>query len=162
MPHIYRAPMRPWDDAVDASAAVERALDEGLCGLGGRLEPAPATLDDALALAQAQHDDRLARRIGRFAHAPDGALVWTRDGDGLLWLGSLVGPWRYDASAAAARVDLVHVRPCRWLPSPVTDARVPAGVHATFARGGRNWQRIHDDAAEAAAARLWREMLSQD
>lgn len=139
---VYRAPMLSRDDAVAAFAAVERALELGWCGMGGRLDPAPQSLDQAVSLARRQHDDRLARRIGRFAAVPDGAVVWTRDADGLYWRGALAGPYRYDASAAAVEVDLVHVRRCRWESSPATEASIPDAVRATFARGGRNWQRI--------------------
>ena len=146
--------MRSRDDAVPAHLAVERALDCGLCGMGGRLEPAPASLEQAVSLARRQHDDRLARRIGRFASVEDGAVVWTRDGDGLYWLGALDGPWRYDGTPDAAAVDLVHVRPCRWRSQPVAPLEAPAAVMATFARGGRNWQRIHSASAERQSQAL--------
>ena len=140
---VYRAPMRSRHSDVADGAAVERALSQGLCGFGGALDPAPSDLSDALAKAHTQHDERLARRIGRFAAAPEGSWVWTRDVDGLYWLGQLGGMWRYDASEAASLVDLCHVRPCRWLSDPIADARVPGGVLATFARGGKNWQQMH-------------------
>ena len=154
MTEVYRAPMRSRDDAVPAHLAVERALEQGLCGMGGRLDPAPSSLDQALELAQSQHDERLARRLARFANVADGAMVWTLDADGLYWLGELAGPWHYDASAEARQVDLVHVRPCRWVGHPFEEPTVPDGVRATFARGGRNWQRTRSSSAEAASARL--------
>lgn len=153
---VYRAPMRSRrPDAADG-AAVERALARGLCGFGGELASPPSDLDDAIQRATREHDDRLARRIRRFADVPDGAYVWTRDVDGLYWLGRLAGAWRYDASVEAAEVDLVHVRPCTWLPAPTADAQVPSGVLATFARGGKNWQQTHDDSAARESASLWR------
>ena len=154
-PPVYRAPLRSRDDAVPAGAAVERALATQQCGLGGRLDATPESVVEAAKAAAAQHDERLARRIERFATAPDGALVWTRDIDDLLWLGRLAGGWRYDDTAEAARVDLVHVRPCRWLPAPIEPADAPAGVLAAFRRGGRNWQRIQDAAVAEESMRLW-------
>lgn len=147
--------MRSRDDRVSAGLAVERALVLGACGVGGILETPPASLAEALAAVDAAHGERTARRLERFAAAPDGAFVWTRDGDGLLWLGRLEGPWRYDAGAAARDVDLVHVRPCRWLTAPVPPIEVPAAVRATFARGGRNWQQIRDGDAAGASVALW-------
>jgi hypothetical protein len=145
---VFRAPMRSRrSDAVEG-AAVERALTHGVCGLGGvRLDPPPATLADAVRRISATGGDRLAARLARFANAPDGAFVWTIDLDGLLWLGR----------PAAAEVDLIHVRPCRWLAAPVAEHRVPAGVRATFARGGKNWQRIRSAAVFDASTRLWEE-----
>lgn len=155
---VFRAPMRSRrSDAVEG-AAVERALTHGVCGLGGvRLDPPPATLADAVRRISATGDDRLAARLARFANAPDGAFVWTIDPDGLLWLGRLHGAWYYDPRSAAAEVDLIHVRPCRWLAAPVAEHRVPAGVRATFARGGKNWQRIRSAAVFDASTRLWEE-----
>ncbi|GIG53386.1 GAF domain-containing protein [Demequina activiva] len=141
-PGVYRAPMRSRDDDVPDGPAVDRALSLGLCGLGGRLEGSPDALEDAVSLARRQHGDRLAQRIGRFAAVPDGTEVWTRDVDGLYWRGELAGPWHYDARPDAAAVDLVHVRTCRWADSPLEEPSVPDAVRASFARGGRNWQRI--------------------
>lgn len=154
-PPVYRAPMRSRDDRVPDGPAVERALSIGVCGVGGRLDVAPASLTEALVLVDAAHGERMARRLERFSAVPDGALVWTRDQDGLLWLGRLDGGWRYDARPAALEVDLVHVRPCRWLGDPVPPRDVPAAVTATFARGGRNWQQIRDAAVSGASVALW-------
>lgn len=154
-PPVYRAPMRSRLPAVPDGAGVERALAQGLVGMGGALDPAPRTVAEAATVAAEQHDERLAARIERFADAPDGAFVWTRDNDGLAWLGRLAGPWRYDASPDASAADLVHVRPCAWLAEPVADADVPPAVRATFARGGRNWQRTHDPAVSRLSAALW-------
>jgi hypothetical protein len=153
---IYRAPMRSRDDAVPRGVGPERALELGICGIGGRLEPAPGSLAEALVSADAQSGIRLAWRIERFAKAPIGAFVWTRDVDGLTYLGRIAGPWAYDPEEDAAAADLVHVRRCEWLAEPIDQAQVPGGVRATFARGGRNWQRIHDDDAERLSAGLWR------
>ncbi|MFD5214671.1 GAF domain-containing protein [Microbacterium sp. NPDC058345] len=147
--------MRSRSDDVPAGLAVERALTLGLCGLGGRLDSPPSSLAEAVAAGGAQHDERLAGRIARFAAAPLGAYVWTKDADGMLWLGRLVGHWQYDAGPRAHDVDLVHVRQCAWLRDPVPDADAPAAVHATFRRGGRNWQRIHAIEIGEETAVLW-------
>jgi hypothetical protein len=136
-------------------AAVERALALALCGFGGELRPAPTSLAQALAVADARFGERVARRIERFAAAPVGAFVWTRDIGDVFWLGRITGDWRYDEAPGAREVDLVHVRPCEWLDLPVEEAEVPPGVLATFARGGLNWQRIHAADAAHLTARLW-------
>jgi hypothetical protein len=163
MGEVYRAPMRSRRaDAVEG-AAVERALTLGLCGLGGSvLDPAPETVVEAVHRMSGAGDDRLAARIRRFAEAPDGSFVWTRDVDGLAWLGRLTGPWSYDASTAAARVDLTHVRPCRWLANPVAEHRLPPGVRLAFARGGKNWQRINAAGEYDAALGLWEDASTTD
>ncbi len=138
----FRAPMRSRRDDVDPALAVARALEHGLVGMGGALREPPASLAEALAELSESYDERFARRVERFAAVPDGALVWTRDRDGLLWSGRIVGRWRYDHDPAALAADLVHVRPVRWSDSGLEEHRAPAAVVASFGRGGRNFQRI--------------------
>jgi hypothetical protein len=138
---VYRAPMRSRRDDVDLQATVERAKALGLCGFGGAKNP----------------DDRLARRIARFADIDDGSFVWTRDADGLYWLGRIDGNYFYDADDAAVAVDLEHVRPTRWLPEPLLEPEVPAAVVATFGRGGRNFQQTHDPHVGAQTQQIWDE-----
>lgn len=152
--------MRSRDDAI--GDAVERAIAYGVCGVGGRLDSVPATLHEAIKDTDALLGERTARRLERFAGAPENAFVWTRDARDLLWLGRISGPWRYDAAADAAAVDLVNVRPCDWAGAPIPHDRAPAPVHATFARGGRNWQRIRSSDAEILTARIWREGCAGD
>ena len=152
---VYRAPMRSRRDDVDVRATIERALRLGLCGFGGELRPGPPNVGAAVKSAERRYDTRVARRIARFAEIEDGAFVWTRDGDLLYWLGRITGPWSYDASTAAAKVDLVHVRPCQWSTAPVLERDAPAAVVATFGRGGRNLQRIRDPAVGPATEEIW-------
>ncbi len=153
---VYRAPMRSRRDDIPPFAGVERALAAGVVGVGGRLSTPPAALADAVTAVDAEYGERLARRLERFAAAPDGAYVWTRDSDENLWLGQLGGSWRYDSAAEAWEADLVHVRRCDWLDAPVPHRDVPPAVHATFARGGRNWQQTHDADASRISAALFR------
>ncbi|TDC53563.1 GAF domain-containing protein [Jiangella ureilytica] len=156
-PLVYRAPMRSRRPEVPDGAGVERALAAGVCGLGGELPPSspPGSAEEAASAVDGAYGERAARRLLRFAAVPDGAFAWTRDVDGAYLLGRLDGPYRYDASGPARAADLVHVRPCRWLPAPVDVARVPAAVVAAFGRGGRNFQRIRADDAGAQTASLW-------
>ena len=100
--------MRSRRDDVDLGATIERALARGLCGFGGPKIPS---------------DERVARRIERFGDVANGSFVWTRDPDGLYWLGRIEGPYFFDTDEAAAAVDLVHVRPTSWLSAPIARAK---------------------------------------
>lgn len=151
---MFRAPMRSRDDDVPAGNAADRAIEHGLCGVGGRLDPPPTSFLDALIRTDIAYGERAARRLERFAGAPDDSFVWTRVGD-LFRLGRVAGEWRYDASTDAYAADLVHVRRCVWADAPIPTDAVPASVHVAFARGGRNWQRIRDAEALPLSARLW-------
>jgi hypothetical protein len=144
MADVCRAPMRSRSDDIDLRDTIAHALRLSVCGFG-RLVTRP------------EDEQRLARRVDRFGEIPDGAFVWTRDADGLFWLGRIDGPYFYDDSAAAAAVDLVHVRPSTWLPTPLLESEVPAAVVATFARGGRNFQQIHDSGVGSESERIWHE-----
>ena len=107
--------------------AVEQALARGVVGI--------AATDE--------------RRVARFGAVPEGAYVWTRDGEGSYWLGRIAGPLRASDGA------LAHVRDADWLDRPFGEPEVPAGVAATFARGGRNFQRTHGAEVERRTAELW-------
>lgn len=99
--------------------------------------------------------EKAERMLRRFVDLPDGVFVWTRVGDGAYRLGRIAGPWRHDDSAAAREVGIHDVRPADWLDRAFAEDEVPSGVAATFARGGRNLQRIHDEDAERRTAELW-------
>jgi hypothetical protein len=131
--------MRSRSDEIDPQATIDRAFRLNLCGFGRLVT----------------EEGRLARRVARFADVEDGAFVWTRDADGLYWLGRISGPYFYDNTEDAAAVDLVHVRTCDWLPEPVVESETPAAVVATFGRGGRNFQQTHDRTVSNDTQRLW-------
>ncbi|GAB3013656.1 GAF domain-containing protein [Mycobacterium bourgelatii] len=139
---VYRAPMRSRSDEIDAHATRDRARRLGLCGFG-RLTKSPA------------EQESLNRRVTRFTEVENGSFVWTRDDEGLFWLGRITGPYEYDTDDAAAAVDLVHVRPCDWLAEPLLEPNVPAAVIETFRRGGRNFQQTHHPSVDAETQRIW-------
>jgi hypothetical protein len=129
MDPVFRAPMRARSHDAPPGVGAEHALTRGVVGIGDT--------DEA--------------RIGRFGAVPEGVFVWTRDTDGMYWLGRIAGPLR----AADGTAGLTHVRAADWLDRPFGEDAVPAGVAATFARGGRNFQRTHGDAVERRTAELW-------
>ena len=142
MAEVYRAPMRSRSNDIDWRATLGRALRLGLCGFG------------ALAGNPAE-EERLARRVDRFAAARDGSFVWTRDHDGLFWLGRIDGPYFRDEDDEAVAVGLVQVRRCAWLAGPLLESEVPAAVVATFERGGRNFQQTHHRAVTQETQHIW-------
>jgi hypothetical protein len=132
---IFRAPMRARDVDVPAGAGAEFGLARAVVGIGAGSD----------------------RAVERFAALPQDTFVWTRSTDGMYRLGRIAGPLRRDDSAAAHAVGLRWVRPTWWLDRPFSEGEAPAGVVATFARGGRNLQQTHDEAAERRTAELWSE-----
>ncbi len=153
---IHRAPMRARNrDDVAPGAGAEHGLRHGVVGIGERLAAVPDSVSEAVTAAADQDGDKAGRMVRRFAELPDGALVWTRDGEGGFHLGRITGPWRYDVSSDAVTIGIHHVRSVRWLPRTFAPDEAPAAVVETFRRGGRNLQRTHDDDAEQQSAEIW-------
>lgn len=151
---VFRAPMRPRDRDIPPGAGADFGVAHAVVGIGDVLCPVPATVADAVTTA----GGKSGRMIRRFAHLPDGTFVWTYTSDGSYRLGRIVGPWRYDDSPRAAAIGIHHVRSTEWLEDEFDVEQAPIAVGETFARGGRNLQRIHDTAAERETELLWRDM----
>jgi hypothetical protein len=141
--------------AAARGAGADFGLAHRVVGIGERVDPVPRTLAEAVYALSARYGEKTGRMLARFAGVPEGAFVWTQASDGLYRLGRIAGPWRYDDSPAARAVGIHHVRPALWAAPALTAADVPAAVRETFARGGRNFQRTHDRAAEVQTAQLW-------
>jgi hypothetical protein len=152
--------MRPRDREIAPGAGAAFGLRHGVVGIGDVLDRPPATVEAAIDAAGALHGEKAGRMLERFARIDDGAFVWTRAPDGAFRLGRIAGPWRYDDSPAAHAVGIHHVRPARWLDRPIGDDQAPADVVRTFARGGRNLQRIRDPAAVRGTVALWAAVAS--
>jgi hypothetical protein len=154
---VYRAPMRARDRDLSPFEGARCGVEEGTVGIGDALERAPRDLDEAVIAAGSTHGDKARRMLLRFAELPEGVFVWTRTGEDEYRLGRITGPWRYETSESARRTGIHHVRPAEWLPDSRPAAATPAGVVFTYGRGGRNFQRINDEEAQAATARIWEE-----
>jgi hypothetical protein len=133
MDPVFRAPMRARAHDAPPGAGAEYGLAHAVVGIGDTAET----------------------RVDRLAAAPDGAFVWTRDSEGAYWLGRIAGPVREADPETRDAVGLTHLRGADWLDRPFGEHEVPAGVAATFARGGRNFQRTHGDATERRTQELW-------
>jgi hypothetical protein len=154
---IFRAPMRAHNVETPAGAGADFGVARGLVGIGEFVGTTPESLAEAVSALAAANGEKAGRALLRFAGLPAGTCVWTQVADGSYRLGRLRGPWRYDTSAAAHKVGIHHVRRTLWLSSRFGSRDVPAAVARTFARGGRNLQRIHDCEAERRTAALWDE-----
>jgi hypothetical protein len=134
---IYRAPMRSRALELPPGTGAEYGLGHGVVAI----DPGPG--------------EKAARSMHRFATLPEGVFVWTRDRDGAYHLGRITGPIREANTASARRSGVRYVRPTDWLELSFSPDQVPAAVAATFARGGRNFQRTHDAEAERLTEELW-------
>jgi hypothetical protein len=157
-PLIYRVPLRSEAIGVDHARQVAYCLAHGVVGPGwGLPPPPPASLEEAL--------ERLRRisksgadTVRRFAAAPTGSFVWSRNLSGRYLLGRLDGEWRFDASPDAEAVDLQHVRPVAWAPRALLDDEVPAAVVRAWAGRGTSFSQIHSSTARLMSVRVFDEL----
>lgn len=147
--------MRARDRDAGQFEGAHYGFERGLVGIGGELSPSPANLEESVLRAADRIDPKTSRMIRNFASLPEGSYVWTQTGESEYRLGLITGPWSYDSSPKATAVGIFQVRPAEWLPVPFTLKTTPLPVIDTFARGGRNFQRIRDPEAGPATHRLW-------
>lgn len=77
----------------------------------------------------------------------EGDLCWTRNRNGVYYLGRVMGPWTYLHGEEADNFDVHCVRKCRWFRVGLLDA-VPGAVERSFAPA-RTIQAINDQTIEA-------------
>jgi hypothetical protein len=147
--------MRSRDRVAGPFAGAHFGLKRAVVGIGPRVRPAPASLDEAILSVSSQSSEKAGRGLVRFAELPTGAFVWTRAGEDEYRLGKVRGDWFYDDSREAREVGLYHFRPCSWMEESFKTSFVPSGVLQTFLRGGLNFQRIRNQGVESESQDLW-------
>ena len=147
--------MRARDRDLPAFAGAEHGVEAGLVGIGDALAGVPASLAEAVAARSASTARRrpacsaaspsspTARSSG-----PEPARRATRSGASPARGATTTGPRR-------ARSESTTSVRARWLSVSFGPDAVPVAVAETFARGGRNLQRIHSDLAERQSVALW-------
>ena len=159
-PRIFRVPLRSAGLRRHHARQVAYALKKGVVGPGwGVGPPPPQSLDKAL--ERLRRYDVGSNTVRRFAAAPTGSLVWSRDLSGRYLLGQLVGEWQYDPSSQAAAVDLENFRPVAWAPRTVLDDEVPAAVVRAWAGRSTSFHEIHSGAARLLSVRLYDQLTGK-
>ena len=131
-------------------------LEKDFAGVGWPVEDEngrpPKDLDHYLKLGQTRYYDEgdngwwpAVNAIGN--RMDKGDLCWTRDWNGVYYLGKIAGPWQYLHGDDADAVDVHCVRPCRWVRVGLLDA-VPGAVERSFGPS-RTVQAVDDETAEA-------------
>lgn len=163
LPVLWRTKLRSSLPGIDHAEQVEHCIRGGLIGIGWRMDDLgpDTTLDEACKRIEetpgwGREPAQTVRRFGE--QAVEGDYVWTRDTHGRYWLCEITGPYRYDGSEAARRVDVHQVRDARWAPNPLNDLEVPGGVIRRFIGTGSSFSRIHDDPARSLTPYLWEKL----
>jgi hypothetical protein len=162
---LWRTKLRSTVPGIDHTEQVDHCLEHGLIGIGWRIDelgdgaPLDMVLDTIENKAEPGWGRDAAHTVRRFGEqAQIGDFVWTRDTSGRYLLCRLAGPYHYDISAAAKKVDVHQVRAAEWAPQPLNDLDVPGGVIRCFVGTGSSFSRIHDEGARLLTGYLWEKL----
>ena len=158
---IWRAKLRSGLPGVDHAEQLRHCLSGGLIAIGwGAKLPTGSSLDDVCGWIERSPAPswgrRAAQTVRRFgAEAKIDEFIWTRDTESHFRLCRIAGPYRFDASPAAVKVDSYQVRPVEWAPGHMDDLDVPGAVVRAFVGSSDSFSRIHDLSARMLTPYLW-------
>lgn len=112
-------------------------------------------------LYEEQNNDKGWRSALKGLHAEmeNEDLVWTRDMDGIYYLGQVVGEWRYVSGREYEKHDIANARDCLWECVGLADT-VPGKVANGFR--GRALRRISDLTAAKLSKLIYNERVGED
>jgi hypothetical protein len=143
-------------------------LEKNLAGVGWSVEDEngqpPTDFEHYLKLGKAQYSDKgdngwwaAVNAIGNRMN--EGDLCWTRDWNGVYFLGRIAGPWQYLYGDDADNVDVHCVRSCKWVRVGLLDT-VPGAVERSFGPP-RTVQAINDKTAEAYSRYIYGQLSGE-
>lgn len=161
---IWRAKLRSLKPGVDHREQLQHCLDGSLIAIGWGAElPTGSSLDDVCRTIEQNPAPSWGRRaagtVRRFgAETNVGEFIWTRDTEAHYRVCRIAGPYRFDASPKAARVDSYQVLPVDWAADPLDDLDVPGAVVRAFVGSSDSFSRIHDRSARLLTPYLWEKL----
>ena len=148
-PKLWRLNLK--SQAIDRVNPQDFAIDHEIAGVGWRVEgKVTGDPNSYWSLGMEQYKGKGLKGWKTAANAflyrmEIGDLIWTRNAQGMYFLGQITGPWKYKSDKEYMDADLVNIRPCNWMKIGLQDA-VPGKVLASF-RGSSAVQQVHDDIA---------------
>ena len=156
--YVYRIHIKPSGGEADRQTTFQYCLDNGLLGVGWRVNTLTKTRnwDDYYKEASRIHDDR---GICKYIHTwvRKGDLVWTRDPTGQYYLARVKSSWEYWISQEGIDQDIDIANVFRCVFQKVDLDVVPGKVVAAF-RASRAIQKIDDKRARAYSQYLWNKL----
>ncbi|WP_181308253.1 hypothetical protein [Rufibacter sp. XAAS-G3-1] len=149
--NIWRINLKPGAQAgIDAR---KRCLEEGLVGIGWQVYCGDNQITSSYYEKKAREDyyngkDKSWWPAWNALHnkMEVNDLIWTRDKDGIYYLGRIISDWFYDTSEEASRADMVNVRKCDWQKVGTIEA-VPGKLVNCFIPA-RTLQMVHDNSVK--------------
>lgn len=163
---MWRTKLRSGIPEVDPDEQESYCFGRGKVGVGWAKEEwkTGTSFDEVFRLVEnVDHGGwrrRAALTINRFANeAQVNELIWVRNRGGLFRVCQLRGPWKFDNSESARRVDIHQVRTVAWSKREFTSLEVPGAVVRAFAGRQASFQRIWDKDARAYSVELWNDSI---
>ncbi len=98
--------------------------------------------------------------VGRFINDVSiGDLIWTRNSQGVYYLGRIEGNWEYRESDASIHADILNIRKTNLFEVGL-ESKVPGKVISAF-RAGRTLQKIHGNTTAIYSKYLFNELKKQ-
>ena len=88
-----------------------------------------------------------------------GALCWSRNSDGIYYLGRIKGDWIYNNTDEYIRADVVNVRDCEWHKVGLVDS-VPGKVVNSFIPS-RTVQMVHENSVNLYSRYLYNKLCTE-
>jgi len=157
---LWRINLKPASQkGVDAATF---CIDRGIVGIGWALDPAPTTKDDYWQRGRALY--KKGRSWSAAANAllhrmKVGDLIWTRNRQGVYFLGRITDDWRHEVGPDFLAADIANVRPCIWAKVGAMD-NVPGSVINSF-RPASTVQLVTDSSAALYSQLLFGELTDQ-
>ena len=156
---VYRIHIRPRGGANNPAISFQYCLEHNVLGMGWAV-PGPVHLTwNQYVAAATNHYGPGGFQGPCYMHdnIQVNDLIWTRDTMGCYYLGRVVGPWEYLATAEARQADIVNICHCELDDDPVAADDVPGRVVASF-RAPRTIQAIRSETVAIYSQLLWNDI----
>lgn len=160
---LWRINLKPGSESgIDAR---QHCLTKGLVGIGWQVNYGTETITAEFYERKATKDYRNKGDKGwwpawnalYYKSAIDD-LIWTRDWDGIYYVGRIIGEWYYDTSKKASQADIVNVKKCDWIKVGTIES-VPGKLVNCFIPS-RTIQQVYDETVNLFSQLIYNEKSS--
>lgn len=157
--NLFRIHIRPSGGTDDMFATFRHCLDNGILGVGWRVETLTTTdiweEYEQKAVPEYGSLQALQQPLYIYNNVEPGDLIWTRDPDGQYYLARVTAGWNYwtTPEGQEKNIDIANVFRCDFC-QVALDA-VPGMVVSRFGLPGYSIQRIHDRSTRTYSQHLW-------
>jgi hypothetical protein len=157
---LWRINLKP--DSQQGVDAATFCIDRGIVGIGWALDPAPVTKDDywnrgRATFGQGRSWSAAANVVLHRMRVGD--LIWTRNRQGIYFLGKIADDWRHEVGPDFKAADIANVRSCTWAKVGAMD-NVPGAVINAF-RPASTVQLVSDPSATVYSQLLFGELTRE-